>query len=94
MESAAVRVARAKKKAKGGDGDGDERTAIPWARFRAIAYGVLGWSAAEFADATMRDLSDGLDGWKEANGSGDAKETGTGNMTRTRMEELKAQYGD
>lgn len=40
----------------------------------------------------MRDLSDGLDGWKEANGSSDAKETGA--MTRDRMEELKAQYGD
>jgi hypothetical protein len=42
----------------------------------------------------MRDLSDGLDGWKEANGSGDAKETGSGGMTRERMEELKAQYAD
>jgi len=41
----------------------------------------------------MRDLSDGLDGWKEANGSGDAKETGN-IMTRDRLEELKAQYGD
>jgi hypothetical protein len=41
----------------------------------------------------MRDLADGLDGWKEANGSGDAKPT-DGTMTRSRMEELKAQYAD
>lgn len=45
-----------------------------------------------FAEASIRDLADGLDGWIEANGG--KKAGASGRMTRKRMEELKAQYAD
>ena len=79
---------RAKGKRNSDQGDG--RT--PWQRYRQIALGVLGWTPNEFHAATIRDISDGLKGWMEANGHTPQK--GEGPMTRSEFEELKAQYGN
>lgn len=60
-----------------------------WQRFRELAYGVLGWSPAEFREATMRDVVDGLSGWLEARGRRPSAPP-----TRAEIEILKARYPD
>lgn len=65
---------------------------MPWQRYRQIALGVLGWTPAEFHNATIRDVADGLKGWMEANGH-TPQVKDDGRMTRSRLDELKARYG-
>ena len=63
---------------------------IPWPLYRELAYGVLGWSPADFANATIRDLSDGMAGWARANG---AEENTKVAPTDDEMEWLLKNYG-
>jgi hypothetical protein len=51
---------------------------------------VLGWGPAEFRQATIRDLFDAIEGWREAHGTGGKP---VSHMTRQRVDELKALYG-
>lgn len=41
---------------------------IPWPRYRQIAFGILGWTPITFAQSTVRDLVDAMDGWLERHG--------------------------
>ena len=63
---------------------------IPWRRYREIAYGVLGWTADDFARSTIRDLSEGIAGWVRANG-GDGGESNA--PSDDEMERLLEAYG-
>ncbi|MBN8994346.1 MAG: phage tail assembly chaperone [Rhizobiales bacterium] len=70
-------------------GRGDDDDLIPWPRLREIAFGLLGWGPAEFREATMRDLFDGLNGWMEANGAQPPE-----GVSADELDALMARYND
>lgn len=53
---------------------------------------MIGWSTEEFRDATIRDLCDALEGWREMNGVKPAAGAGSP-FSRERLDQLKKQYG-
>lgn len=48
------------------------------------------WGPAQFRSATIRDLMDGLAGWREANGGGVANDDVP---SPQELHDLKARYG-
>lgn len=50
---------------------------------------MIGWGPAEFRAATIRDLADAIEGYREKNGLKKVKNP----MTRGRLDELKRLYG-
>lgn len=56
-----------------------------------IGMGVLGWPPSEFWQATPFELYAAIEGWQEANGSGNDADK---YPTREGIEDLVIKYGD
>ncbi len=61
-----------------------------WSDLRGWAFAALGWSPKQFANATLRELHDGVTTYRKLNGIEERRPA----MTRRELDELKALYPD
>ena len=61
---------------------------MPWSLLRQWAFGALGWSPTDFANATLRELDEGIKMYRKVNGMDPPLR-----VTQAENEELKRRYG-